>query len=294
MLERLRDSWQDYRDGKLDDEQMQALLDRCLDNIDNMLVVMQQCVQEGLDDPTNPITVSIRTGFYEHREAVQLMKQFFEADNRNAIEQGLAAAQNATNRLMDAFAFFQRLRAATAHAACPHCSAENHKSSTKCQECGNALPGLPEQPAQRLLAVAAEGVAADQNAAVTTPNFQRIADALAQWGVHEMEDDALLAEIEGVEASMLAHKEANDGERRDMEGVTGEELKVMQTVLDGVDKALKANLEALDRMKLYWQDGNPENIRAGFEMLGHATTLMLEAYQVSQAVVNKVEAAATT
>jgi len=294
VLERLRDSWADYKAGKLDDEQMQAVLDRCLDSIDNMLVVMQQCVQEGLDDPTNPITVSIRTGFYEHREAVQLMKQFFEADNRNAIEEGLAAAQRATNRLMDAFAFFQRLRAAVTHVTCPHCEMENHKSSTKCQECGNPLPGLPDPPEARLLAVAAEGVAADENAAVTTPNFQRIADALALWGVHEMEDDALLAEIETVEASMRAHKEANDLDRKDLDGVSGDELKVMQAMVDGVDKALKANLEALEKMKLYWQDGDPEHIRAGFEKLGQATTLMLEAYQFSQTVVTKVEAAATT
>ncbi len=292
VLERLRDSWQDYRDGKLDDEQMQALLDRCLDNLDNMLLVMKQCVQEGLDDPSNPITVSIKTGFYEHREAVQLMKQFFDANNRKAIEDGLRAAQVATNRLMDAFAFFQRLRAAVAHVHCPHCEVENHKSSTKCVECGQPLPGLPDQPEPRLLAVAADGVSSDENAAVTTPNFQRITEALARWGVHEMEDDELLAEIEDIEASMRAHKDANDSERRDMEGVTGEELKVMQTLLDGTDKALKANLEALDKMKLYWQDLDPEHIRIGFDMLGKATAQMLEAYQLSQAVVNKVEAAA--
>ena len=239
-------------------------VERCLEMVDNQLGILAMSAREGLDDPTHPIVVGIKTGFTQIRSALLSMGGDFEA--------GLGGVQDGVNRLMDAFGFFQRMRAAVMHIPCPACSSVNHKSSARCQECSAALPRQPENPQQRLLAVAAEGVSPDANVAGSTPNYQRVTDALAAWGVQELDDDELLSELEVVEAQLQGHREANDEEGADLEDLS-EDLLVM------IDEALEVNLEALAEMKRYWSDGNPEHIRAGYEALGRATQELVEVFE---------------
>ncbi len=286
------DALDEFDAGTLKEAELMKLFDRIQKTIDDMLVVMDVCVQEGIDDGSNPINEAIATAFEEHLDALDLLRG--ASTNKDLAKRGraLTALHTATNRLVDAYAFFQRLRNAASVVYCPNCSSENAYGQSLCSNCKATLPIVENVAGQRrLLAEASDGVIHSESAFfIKTPNYERIENAYTQWKANAIGKAELKAELEAVEQNMATHRDFNQSERQDLDDLDPEELQMMTKFLNAVDDAIEANLAAISRMKLYFENSDQLNLSQGFDMLALATTKMVEAYLAQEAMMQHAEA----
>jgi hypothetical protein len=286
VLRALASGWHQFRSGDVSEVQFLGLLGRAHSRVDTMFKVQQQCVDEGLDDPENPITQALLTSLRRHREVFDKLSVAAELRDERLGGEALTDLQQVTNEMVKAYAWFQHLRAEVLRMPCPSCGAETRRDARKCAHCGQILQALPETQT-RLLAIASEGTVAPAPAPVSTPNYLRIDQAFTLWQQQQIDDRSLAAEIELVSGNMLAHRKANADERQELAGLIPEEQGQMEWLLDAIDRALERNLEALRMMELYFTTGNSDHLRAGFERLGPATQELVQAYMVSQTLMGQ-------
>lgn len=288
-LDAIMDAMAAHEKGEMSDKEFLALLDRIQVAINDTLAVMDAFIQDGLDDARNPINESLQAGFEEHAEAVDFIRDGIKKKDNRTRSKGLLMVQQATNRIMDAYAFYQRLRNAVTVVFCPQCSAENKLGSDKCGSCHTALPNVVRETAPgRLLAEAADGVLRTESTHfIKTPNYERIEQAYQRWRERDITDEQFKAELEAVEANMVTHREYNNSEREDLDDLEADERALMIKFLDAVDDAIESNLQALNRMKLYFESHDPQPLAQGFDMLAVATTKMVEAYLAQEAMLNQ-------
>ncbi len=285
------DALDEFDAGNMKESEILRLFDRIQKTVDDMLVVMDVCVQEGIDDPSNPINEAIAAAFEEHLDALDLLRG--ATTNKDMAKRGkaLTALHAATNRLVDAYAFFQRLRNAASVVYCPNCSNENKFGQSQCSRCKTTLPVGDNLTLQgRLLAEASDGVLHSESAFfIKTPNYERIETAYTQWKANAISKSELRSELEAVEQNMATHREFNRSERQDLDDLDAEELQMMTKFLNAVDDAIEANLAAINRMKLYYENSDQLNLQQGFDMLALATTKMVEAYLAQEAMMQHAE-----
>lgn len=286
VLDRVRSVYQDFLRQAGRRRTCLEALDKVRDGLERLLSALDLCADSGLDHPENPIHQAARSGFESFLDGLDELQ---EAVLRSQPELGVDALdhlQAATNRIMDAYAFFQKLRNVAMILVCPHCEAENRRGDAKCHQCSAALP-IPEQQLQgQVLAENREGVLQPDTAApaLTTPNFQRVEQAVVAWTQGQLEDDGLLAEITAVESNMSGHREVNRAEMEDTEGLTAEELEVTIRLLGAIDHALEGSLAALATMKEYWDKGDSRAPERGLAQLGPPTQKMIEAFLALQSI----------
>lgn len=286
VLERVLQAYDAYLQDKSQRRSLNQVLESTQAGLEKLLNTMDLCIEEGLDEPTNPIHQAARAGFEEFLQGLDLLQQSVEQRKGDLAESAFDLLQQATNRLMDAYAFFQKLRNTLMTVYCPACGAENRRGSPKCGACQTAIPQQETLSEGRLVAENAEGVLQSEAAPppLTTPNYQRIEVALERWQRQELDDDGLWAEISGVETNMLGHRKVNKAEMDDLEGLTEEEQEVTLRLLGGIDVALEGSLAALADMKLYWDDGNPDHLTRGMAALGPPTQKMIECFLALQSI----------
>ena len=191
-----------------------------------------------------------------------------------------------TNRIMDAYAFFQKLRNVVMTLSCPQCETENRKGDAKCRACGLTLPQFETPGPGRVLAENAEGVPGQENTtpALTTPNYQKLEVAISRWRQNELDDSALWNEIAQVEVNMTGHRQVNQSEMEDTEGLTEQEQELTLRLLGLIDGALEGSLQALEEMKVYWEDKDMDHLERGMVMMGPPTQQMIEAFLALQSI----------
>lgn len=276
-----------YDAGEADAEDVLAVIDRAEDVVGNMLAVAHASEEQGLSDPTNPISQATRSAFEQHAEVLAALRRLIEDKGPDTREAVLELLQDATNELVESYANFQRLRLASMTVLCPTCGAQNRSGSAKCSACSHPLPAPIQEKDSRLLAVAAEGViVADVVVPIKTPNYERLERAVSAWESGDIDDDAFEAEVRSVETNMQAHREANEAERADLAELTEDEQQVMLSLLDSVDQALDANLQALDQILVFFTSKNPKTLKSGFDNFAAATRQIVEAYMASQALIH--------
>ena len=276
-----------YDAGKVEADDVMAVLDRAEDVVGNMLALAQASEEQGLSDPSNPISQATRSGFEQHSEALAALRRLIEDKGPDTRKSVIALLQNATNELVENYANFQRLRLASMTVLCPTCGAQNRSGCVKCVACSNPLPAAIQAQESRLLAVAAEGVLqAEVVVPIKTPNYERIERTLAAWESGDMDDEAFEAEVRAVRCNMQSHREANEAERADLAELTEDEQQVMLSLLDSVDEALDANLQALDKMLGFFASKDPKALKSGFDDFATATRQIVEAYMASQALIH--------
>lgn len=253
--------------------------------VERLLDTMELAVQEGLDDPENPIHQSSQAGFDMFLNGLDDLEDAVRDGSELEAQNALTTLQDGTNRIMDAFAFFQKLRNVLMTVHCPACGAENRRGSAKCSACGTNMPHIEERQDGRTVAMNSEGIPIVETAApLTTPNYQRLEVALQGWQSRELNDDALRAEIDAVETNMAGHRKANASELEDLDGLTEQEQEVTVRILGAIEAALEGSLAALAEMKLYWEDGDPDHLRRGFSALAGPTQRMIDAFLAMQAI----------
>lgn len=284
-LTRILEAYRRYLETPEERRALLKVIEQAQQGMDRLLSTLELSAEEGLDDAENPIHQAARTGFDEFLAGLEDLQQALAQRDEDAGEQALGALQSATNRIMDAYAFFQKLRNVAMTVACPSCGAENRKGSPKCSECGTVLPTLEEKTEGRIVAENTEGVLRAETApAMTTPNYSRLDQAIGLWRTGESDDARLLSEIQAVESNMNGHQAANRAELEDMEGLTEQEVELTTRILGSIDLALTGSLEAIAEMKLYWEDKDPEHLYRGMTQLGPPTQQMIEAFLAMQSL----------
>ncbi len=286
VLTRVLDGYAAYLEDRSQRRAFTSTLDSVRTHIERLLNMMDVCLQEGLDDPNNPIHQAARAGFEDFLTGLDELQESLEKRDQKLAEGAFEMLRLGTNRIMDAFAFFQKLRNVVMTLNCPQCEAENRKGDTKCQACGVTLPQFETVEEGRVLAENAEGVLRQEPAtpALTTPNYQKLELAFHRWRQNEMDDSALWNEIVQVETNMNGHLQVNRAEMEDTEGLTEQEQEVTLRLLGLIDLALEGSLKALDEMKLYWENKDLDHLDKGMAMMGPPTQQMIEAFLALQSI----------
>jgi hypothetical protein len=286
VLARVLDGYAAYLQDKSQRKSFLALLDKTRANLERLLNTLDMCIQEGLDDPNNPIHQAARAGFEDFLTGLDELQDSVEQRDPKLADGAFEMLRLGTNRIMDAFAFFQKLRNVVMTLNCPQCEAENRKGDVKCHACGQTLPQFESAGEGRVLAENTEGVLGQEAAqpALTTPNYQKLETALHRWRQNEINDDALWAEIAQVEANMNGHRQVNKSEMEDTEGLTEQEQEVTLRLLGLIDVALEGSLKSLDEMKLFWEDKDMDHLDKGMAMMGPPTQQMIEAFLALQSI----------
>lgn len=286
VLTRVLDAYAAYQEDRGQRRAFTTLLEETRANLERLLNTMDVCLQEGLDDPNNPIHQAARAGFEDFLTGLDELQDSIEQRNTRLAAGAIEMLRLGTNRIMDAYAFFQKLRNVVMTLNCPQCEAENRKGDIKCHACGQTLPQFETPGEGRVLAENAEGVLQQEVVApaLTTPNYQKLELALHQWRQNELEDDALRDEIAQVETNMNGHRQVNKNEMEDTEGLTDQEQEVTLRLLGMIDVALEGSLAALEEMKLYWEDKDMDHLDRGMAMMGPPTQQMIEAFLALQSI----------
>ncbi len=286
VLTRVMDAYTAYLEDRGQRRVFTTLLGETRTKVEQLLNTMDVCLQEGLDDPNNPIHQAARAGFEDFLTGLDELQDSVEQRDSKLAEGAFEMLRLGTNRIMDAYAFFQKLRNVVMTLNCPQCEAENRKGDTKCHACGVTLPQFETVSEGRVLAENAEGVPRQESAtpALTTPNYQKLELALQRWRQNEIDDPALLAEINQVETNMNGHRGVNQNEMDDTEGLTDQEQEVTLRLLGLIDVALEGSLNALAEMKLYWEDKDSDHLDKGMAMMGPPTQQMIEAFLALQSI----------
>lgn len=286
VLDKVIEAYEDYLRDKSKRRELKLVLQKSREGVEKLLHTMDLCLEEGLDDPNNPIHQAARAGFEEFIQGLDDLEASVEQRDSKLAQAALDLLQQGTNRIMDAFAFFQKLRNVVMTVRCPNCEAENRRGTVKCTACQAPIPQQETLSQGRVVAVNAEGVpqAEAAPAPLTTPNYQRLEQALQKWRQSELNDEGLLADISAVEANMTGHRRVNQAEMEDLEGLTEEEQEITLRLLGSIDIALDGSLQALTEMKLYWEDGDSDHLVKGMAMMGPPTQKMIEAFLALQSI----------
>jgi len=286
VLTRVLEGYQAYLEDRGQRRSFIVLLDSTRSNLERLLQTMDVCLQEGLDDPNNPIHQAARAGFDDFLTGLDELQDSIEQRDLKLADGAFEMLRLGTNRIMDAYAFFQKLRNVVMTLNCPQCEAENRKGDVKCQACGLTLPQFETVSQGRVLAENAEGVPGHENSlpALTTPNYQKLEVAISRWRQNELNDSALWDEIAQVEVNMTGHRQVNQSEMEDTEGLTQQEQEVTLRLLGLIDEALEGSLQALAEMKNYWEDKDMAHLDQGMAMMGPPTQQMIEAFLALQSI----------
>ena len=269
VLTRVLNGYASYQQDRSQRRVFTTLLDTTRTQVERLLNTMDVCIQEGLDDPNNPIHQAARAGFEDFLTGLDELQESVEQRDPKLAEGAFEMLRLGTNRIMDAYAFFQKLRNVVMTLNCPQCEAENRKGDTKCRACGLTLPQFETVSEGRVLAENAEGVLRQETAApaLTTPNYQKLEVALHRWRQNEIDDTALWNEISQVETNMIGHRGVNKNEMDDTEGLTEQEQEVTLRLLGLIEVALEGSLKALEEMKHYWEDKDIDHLDKGMAMM---------------------------
>jgi hypothetical protein len=286
VLRRVMDAYQSYLADPGMRPNLKQVLESTQKGVEQLLNTMDLCLEEGLDDPHNPIHQAARAGFEEFLQGLGGLQEWLRQRNHDLAPSALEHLQQGANRIMDAFAFFQKLRNVLMTIHCPACDAENRRGTVKCSACQAPIPQLETLSQGRVVAVNAEGVpvAEPTPTPLTTPNYQRLDQAIQNWRQGSLSDDALWQDVTAVESNMAGHRKVNQAEMEDLEGLTDEEQAITARVLGSIDAALDGSLLALAEMKLYWEDGDGDHLTQGMAMLGQPTQKMIEAFLALQSI----------
>lgn len=286
VLTRVLDGYAAYLEDRSQRRAFTNTLDSVRTQVERLLNTMDVCLQEGLDDPNNPIHQAARAGFEDFLTGLDELQDSIEQRDQKLANGAFEMLRLGTNRIMDAYAFFQKLRNVVMTLNCPQCEAENRKGDTKCSACGVTLPQFEAVEEGRVLAENAEGVLRQETPtpALTTPNYQKLELALHRWRQNELDDTALWDEIAQVETNMNGHRQVNQSEMEDTEGLTEQEQEVTLRLLGLIDVALEGSLKALDEMKLFWEDKDMDHLDRGMAMMGPPTQQMIEAFLALQSI----------
>ncbi|MBT9585686.1 hypothetical protein IV102_20260 [bacterium] len=286
VFERVIRAYRSYLEDKSQRRNLKQVLDSAREGVEKLLNTMDLCLEEGLDDPNNPIHQAARAGFEQFIQGLDDLQDSVEQRNNDLAEAALEHLQQSTNRIMDAFGFFQKLRNVMMTVHCPACDAENRRGNAKCSACQAPIPQQESLNEGRVVAVNAEGVLQTETppAPLTTPNYMRLDQAIHNWRQGALDDAGLWNDVAAVEANMSGHRSVNQAELEDLEGLTEEEQAITVRVLGSIDVALDGSLQALAEMKRFWEDGDSDHLDKGMAMLGPPTQKMIEAFLALQSI----------
>jgi hypothetical protein len=286
VLTRVLEGYAAYLEDRSQRRALTIILDNTRSNVERLMNTMDVCIQEGLDDPNNPIHQAARAGFEDFLTGLDELQDSIEQRDSKLASSAFEMLRLGTNRIMDAYAFFQKLRNVVMTLNCPQCEAENRKGDTKCHACGVTLPQFETVQEGRVLAENTEGVLRQEATApaLTTPNYQKLELALHRWRENEIDDTTLWNEINQVETNMNGHRAVNQNEMDDTEGLTDQEQEVTLRLLGLIDVALEGSLKALEEMKQYWEDKDMDHLEKGMAMMSPPTQQMIEAFLALQSI----------
>lgn len=257
-LAAVRRCWQDFLDGAATEDDLILTLQAFEDRVQFELDDLDAQVEQKKADPQDPSFIEIVAGFGQQLKAVERMLLELEEPDIGHMEAGLALAQKANNRLMQAFQ--QRMAQeppAPTSVTCMFCGTECPLGSSRCTNCSRPLPvtGEPAQQSSSFSVMQQDGLEANHSSRRLTQNAAHLIRSVEAWRAGQLDWESLYCVLDELEEKLLAHQEANQqniAEQGDAEGLLGR-----------TDKLLEESLAALDHMRLAWDKEDQSYLDSG-------------------------------
>ncbi|MBI3927636.1 MAG: hypothetical protein HY319_19005 [Armatimonadetes bacterium] len=281
-LVRLRQIFAEYAEGRMRSEEVLEVLDRIAEFTELQIEEMENV--EGDVNLEDPGRLGILDGFEAQLQAVLYLSVDIRDPNR--VRRGLDLAQKAVNRMVIGYRQVVEDDRKLDTQCCPWCAAESRRGARRCLSCGQDFPTAPVQPGS-LIAVEGSGIESEEPEGPTTPNYVRVSQAVEGWRNRALDDSGLLTELQQVQQRHVDHLRANQRERDGAGELPADERQSLLDLLHEIDEAVSANVDALERMMIYFDDGNPGHIEAGFADLAAATDRVLSSYDRARELTGK-------
>lgn len=281
-LESVRKCWAEVLAGNAEEEDLALTLQAFWDRVQFELNSLDAQVVQGVSNPKDPTFAAIYAGFEKQMAAAERMELELEQPDQGHMEAGLQLAQNANNMLAQAHrALLERLEA-SARVDCPFCSSSNPRTETRCGQCLRPLPQLAEEaPTSSFSLLQAEGLQARGQGRPFTQNAQELTQALEDYQQERLTWEQLYTVLDEIEEKLMRHQEENQKLFVEGEGDPG-------GLFHRTDEALHRSLEALDTMRLAWDQEDESFLQRGLDQFYAASDELLEVFE---AMKEKAEAA---
>lgn len=245
------------------------------EHIQQRLDLMRVSLEVGMDQADDPLHQDIRAGFLQFALALKLARMGWESGESELLTEALEVAQEATDALALSFLAFQERAEACLHINCPNCSQSNLRGAARCSHCHRELP--------RILEFAAQAEETGSDLETTTPNYDRVLQALADYQGGRLAVSALARELTEVHQAMLRHAATVEKDRTKGRGLPSAQATPYLRVLDQIEEAIFQSLDALEEMQSFIEEGDSALLR-GLEDLQMATRAIVAAYDALQQV----------
>lgn len=197
VLRRLCLTWDEYDAGSIDEEQVLDVLDR----VEDLTLSQIEAMEEKPEEPDDPNRLTILKAFHSHLDGVEMMREFFESDDPELVDEALDLVQDATNQMMRGMLGLECDHSAPAPKICLRCSRPNGPQAISCTSCNAILPML-EQPSSTQLFSIVEFVPDTDEMRMVTPNFATMLDAYDAWFDGESDSDTFTKVATSVKARL--------------------------------------------------------------------------------------------
>lgn len=266
LLGRLRGAWQRFFGGSAEASEVRAALQEARVELEGRLEMLAQSVQQGVDQADDPVHREIEEAFSEQLGAVgQMEGALDEGADEPDVAAALTRVQDATNRMAAVFRRFEDKVEESRSFCCPHCTERCTVGDRRCPHCGAMLPMVHAQLSSTTWSHLSADGAIPLPGRMTTPNFDRIEQALEMWQSGAASDAEFTDQIDYVAGRFLNHRASVRKDRDDalnMRHVPLEEKAPYVSLLDQIEAALEDGLMALSQMR----DGLGAGHRQAVEM----------------------------
>ncbi len=246
------------------------------EHIQQRLDLMRASLEIGMDEADDPLHQNIRAGFLQFALALKLARMGWESGESDLLTEALEVAQEATDALALSFQAFQERAEACLHINCPNCSQANLRGSARCTHCHRELPRVLEFSS-------AHAQESGTELEMTTPNYDRVIQGLADYQGGRIAAPALARELAEVHQAMLRHAGTVEKDRARGQKLPSGQATQYLRVLDQIEEAIFQSLDALEEMQTFIDEGDSALLR-GLEDLQGATRSIIAAYDALQQV----------
>ena len=288
LLQRLRTAWQGHWGGSLPYPEVAAALDEARSELEGRLEMLAQSVQHGLDQANDPVHRKVEQAFSEQLQAVASMQVFLEIGGAESdVRPCMARVQDATNRMAAIFRRFEDEVVDSLTYCCPFCYRRCNLGEKHCPHCDALLPMVRTQLSTSTWShLSAEGALPTQGR-VTTPNFDRIEQALEQWRDRTVSDAEFVEQIKNVIRKFVNHRASVQKDRSDVHGmphVSAEERDPYLALLDQIEHTLEEGLGALAQMRTGVMEGHTGVVDEAFRAFEANNEALVQAYFAAEAL----------
>jgi hypothetical protein len=266
-LAAVRLCWDALLEGQAQDEDLLHTLQAYSDRINGQLNQLEAQVFQGASDPKDPLFAALVDALERQLAGVERMAQEIDDPEQGHMEVGFEMAQRAHNAAVAAQTHLSERPEPPAQLNCPFCGASQRRGAERCVQCGRVLPGMFDRPSS-FSVIQSDGISGTQSGRAMTADARQLTQSVQAWRNGKLTWEQLYTVLDDIEDKLMNQQDRN------AEAVVRE--GDAQGLLGRTHEALEDSLEALDHMRMAWDENEESYLELGQNRFLEASDALLQ------------------